>query len=106
MVEQLHRQHLEASLAERWEQLAATTPVHVGRTTMHRALKQLGLMCKKTSHAAEQDTEAGRQVRAAYWEFIGQQAGQPLIFVDETGSHIDLARSYAWAPRDQRAYAA
>jgi transposase len=29
-----------------------------------------------------------------------------LIFVDETGSHIDLARTYAWAPRGQRAYAA
>lgn len=29
-----------------------------------------------------------------------------MIFVDETGSHIDLARTYAWAPRGQRAYAA
>jgi transposase len=29
-----------------------------------------------------------------------------LIFVDETGSHIDLARTYAWAPRGQRASAA
>lgn len=46
-VEQLHQQHPDASLAERCEQLAATTPVHVGRTTMHRALKQLGLTRKK-----------------------------------------------------------
>jgi len=29
-----------------------------------------------------------------------------LIFVDETESHIDMARAYAWAPRGQRAYAA
>jgi transposase len=29
-----------------------------------------------------------------------------LLFVDETGSPIDMARSYAWAPRGQRAYAA
>ena len=28
-----------------------------------------------------------------------------MIFVDETGSHIDMARAYAWAPRGQRAYA-
>jgi transposase len=28
-----------------------------------------------------------------------------LIFVDETGTHIDLARLYAWAPCGQRAYA-
>lgn len=29
-----------------------------------------------------------------------------MIFVDETGSHLDLARLYAWAPGGQRAYAA
>lgn len=29
-----------------------------------------------------------------------------MIFVDETGSHIDMARAYAWAPRGQRAHAA
>lgn len=29
-----------------------------------------------------------------------------MIFVDETGSHIDLACPYAWAPRGQRAHAA
>lgn len=29
-----------------------------------------------------------------------------MLFVDETGSHIDLARAYAWAPRGQRAHAA
>jgi transposase len=47
VVEQLHQQQPDASLAERCEQLAATTPVHVGRTTMQRALKQLGLTRKK-----------------------------------------------------------
>jgi transposase len=35
-----------------------------------------------------------------------QQEVENLIFVDETGSHIDMARAYAWAPRGQRAYAA
>ena len=29
-----------------------------------------------------------------------------MIFVDETGSHVDMARAYAWAPRGQRAYSA
>ena len=57
-------------------------------------------------HAAEQDTAAGRQARAAFQEWRQQQEGEQLIFVDETGSHIDLARAYGWAPRGQRAYAA
>ena len=47
VVEQLHQQHPDASLAERCEQLATTTPVHVGRTTMQRALKHLGLTREK-----------------------------------------------------------
>jgi transposase len=61
---------------------------------------------KKTFHAAEQDTVEGGQARAAFQELIRQREGEPLLFVDETGSHIDLARPYAWAPRGQRAYAA
>src|SRR5215813_5480756 len=47
VVEQLHQQHPDACLAERCEQLATKTRVHVGRTTMHRALQQLGLTRKK-----------------------------------------------------------
>jgi transposase len=47
VVQQLHHQQPDASLAERCEQLVATAPVHIGRTTMHRALKQLGLTRKK-----------------------------------------------------------
>jgi transposase len=35
-----------------------------------------------------------------------QQEVEQLIFVDETGSHIAMARAYAGAPRGQRAYAA
>jgi transposase len=47
VVEQLHQQHPDASLTERCEHLAGIAPVHVGRTTMQRALKQLGLTRKK-----------------------------------------------------------
>jgi transposase len=47
VVQQLHQQQPDASLTERCEQLAAIAPVHIGRTTMHRALKQLGLTRKK-----------------------------------------------------------
>lgn len=47
VVQKLHQQQPDASLAERCEQLAGTGAVHIGRTTMHRALKQLGLTRKK-----------------------------------------------------------
>src|SRR5690242_16339521 len=38
VVQQLHQQQPDASLAERCEQLATQVRVHVGRSTMHRAL--------------------------------------------------------------------
>lgn len=60
---------------------------------------------KKTFPATEQDTEAGRQARTAFQQWSQQQEVEHLIFVEETGSHIDMARAYAWAPRGQRAYA-
>jgi len=47
VVQQLHHQQSDASLAERCEQLAAIAPVRVGRATMYRALRQLGLTQKK-----------------------------------------------------------
>ena len=47
VVQQRHHQQPDASLVERCEHLATTAQVQVGRTTMHRALKQLGLTRKK-----------------------------------------------------------
>jgi len=47
LVQHFHEQQPDASLAERCERLAAAVQVHVGRTTMHRGLRQLGLSRKK-----------------------------------------------------------
>ena len=47
IVQDLHHQQPDASLAERCERLAATAAVQVERTTMHRAPKHLGLTRKK-----------------------------------------------------------
>lgn len=47
LVQRLHEQQPDASLAERCERLAAAARVHVGRTTMQRVLKQLGLTRQK-----------------------------------------------------------
>ena len=43
VVQYLHQQQPDASLAEWCEQLAAAVQVRVGRTTMQRVLGQLGL---------------------------------------------------------------
>ncbi|MGI0025926.1 MAG: IS630 family transposase [Nitrososphaera sp.] len=61
---------------------------------------------KKTFHASERDTEGVEQTRAHYSEQISQVEPHSIIFVDESGVNIAMARVYARAPSGQRAYAA
>jgi transposase len=49
---------------------------------------------KKSVHAAERDTEANRQRRAAYLERIGQIAPERLIYLDESGVSTQKTRRY------------
>src|ERR1035438_5124284 len=52
---------------------------------------------KKSLHAAEQDTEAGRRQRAQWWEQMGRIDAQRLIFLDESGVTTELTRRYGRA---------
>jgi putative transposase len=56
VVQQQQQQQPDASLAERCERLAAATQGRVGRTTMHRVLKQLRLTRKKRLSALRNKT--------------------------------------------------
>jgi len=56
IVQHLHQQQPDASLAERCERLAGATQVRVGRTTMHRVLQQLRLTRKKRLSARRNRT--------------------------------------------------
>ena len=47
---------------------------------------------KKSIHAAERDTEANRQQRAAYLERIGQIDPERLIYLDESGVSTQMTR--------------
>jgi transposase len=47
---------------------------------------------KKSIHAAERDTEANRQLRAAYLERISQIAPERLIYLDESGVSTQMTR--------------
>ena len=41
--------------------------------------------------------------RAAWWETVAAHAPDDLVFVDESGANIKMARAYARAPRGERA---
>jgi len=41
--------------------------------------------------------------RAAWWEAVAAHAPEDLVFVDESGANVKMARAYARAPRGARA---
>jgi transposase len=57
---------------------------------------------KKSLHAAEQDTAAGRLQRSVWREEANQIDPTKLIFLDESGVTTEMTRRYGRAPRGQR----
>lgn len=53
-------------------------------------------------HASEQDTEAGRLRRQAWWQQISQIDPQQLVFLDESGVTTEMTRRYGRALRGER----
>lgn len=85
--------------------LEAKTGIKVSSSTISRELHGFGLTRKKKSGIARE--RCTREVEAEREAFVEQmQSTDPerLVFVDEAGTHIDMTRSYAWAPKGQRAW--
>ena len=57
---------------------------------------------KKSLHAAEQDTEAGRLQRSLWREETSQIDPAKLIFLDESGVTTEMTRRYGRAVRGER----
>src|SRR5439155_20387337 len=54
---------------------------------------------KKALRAAEQDPVK----RAAWWDAVAAHAPEDLVFVDESGANVKMARADARSPRGERA---
>ena len=59
---------------------------------------------KKTLHADEAQSERVQKLRREYWTTIGEVKLSDLVFIDETGMNLAMARCYARAKKGQRAY--
>lgn len=105
VVEQLQKQSPDALLEELCEQLWQKEGVRVSPTTISRALQKLKWSRKKTFHADEQERPVVQQERTEYRQKVADVDPEQLIFIDEMGSNLALARLYARAPQGQRAYA-
>jgi transposase len=91
-------------LCERYEQ--QQQGVRVSQATMCRTLQKLKLSRKKkTFRASEQDRPDIQAARAAFQAEMLTLKAHQLLFLDEFGLNLALARLYARAPENQRAYA-
>lgn len=85
------------------EELAARVGVPCGRMAIFRTLRKLEITRKKKSlHAPERDTRRIRRKRRAFREAVDRLDPRRLVFVDETGAHTAMTRTYGRAPRGQR----
>ena len=72
------------------------------RALVGRAARDGPATEKKSLHAAEQDTEAGRLQRSLWREETSQIDPAKLIFLDESGVTTEMTRRYGRAVRGER----
>ena len=53
-------------------------------------------------HAAEQDSEKGKEKRSAWRQLLAGIPAERLVFLDESGVTTDMTRRYGRAPRGRR----
>ncbi len=108
VLRQLVHQHNDATLAELRERFVRKTNLEVSVSAISRALKKLNITRKKkTFHASERDHDPHvQQAREAFVQGMPDMDPEKLVFVDESGIHLGMARRYARAPAGQRAHGA
>jgi transposase len=101
----LVRQQNDATLIELQERFRQQTGLQVSTGTLSLALKKLGLSRKKkTFHATERINDPDIiEERAAFRQEMPAMDAQRLVFMDETGTNLGMARDYGWAPVGCRA---
>lgn len=102
---QLVDEQNDATVKELQERFHAKIGIVVSRGTISRALKKLKLSRKKkTFHATERDTAPDVvSEREEYIEQMPRMDVQRLVFVDEFGVNLSMAREYGRAPIGTRA---
>jgi hypothetical protein len=90
----------KSELCEFWGQ---KTGKWVSRTVLCRyATKIRSHSKKKTWYSSQAGTERVQKLRVEYWEKIRNIEVQNLVFLDETGMMLGLARSHARSPLGTR----
>ncbi|MBV5262409.1 IS630 family transposase [Synechococcus moorigangaii CMS01] len=104
-LQQLLKQHNDATLAELCDLLEEAVGVRISVTTMFRMLQKLKITFKKkTLHPDEKETERVQQQRYEFWQLVREILVKDLIFIDESGVDLALTRLRGRAPKGKRAH--
>ena len=96
---------VDSTLEQFCERYQQAYGVRVGVTTMHNTLKRMGLSYKKkTFHDPKQDGEGAEAVKASYACQLEGVAPEDRIYLDETGSSLNLSLGYGRSPKGERAH--
>lgn len=105
LVAQLVEEDNDATLEELCKRLNEKIQVRVSRATMGRVVVKLKLTRKKkTFHASEAYTQRVQKLRVQYWTTIESVKLEDLVFIDETGINLAMARLYGRSSKGTRAY--
>lgn len=107
VLERLVEEHPAATLVELSELLKEETKAQVSASTIGLTLRRRGITRKKISyHASEREqSKEVQQARADFQEDQPKMAAEKLIFVDEAGTNLGMARHYGRALSGCRAHA-
>lgn len=105
ILEEIINDQNDLTLAEISQKLVEKTEVKVSQSTICRALQKMKLTRKKkTFHADKQKSEEVKQLRLEYQLIMWAIETDNLVFIDEAGANLNMARTYARATIGRRAH--
>jgi len=101
----LVQEDVDSTLEQFCERYQQAYGVRVGVTTMHNTLKRLGYTYKKkTFHDPKRDGEGAVGIRASYACQLDGVRPEDRVYLDETGSCLNLNLAYGRSRKGERAH--
>ena len=98
-------EEVDATLERLCELYQQAYGVRVGQSTMHLTLKRMGLSYKKkTFHDPKKHAEGAADLHDSYACQLEGVAPEDRVYLDETGSSLNLSLDYGRSPKGERVH--
>jgi transposase len=104
LLKELVEENNDATLEELAAFVQEKTQILVGKSTIDRTLKRLGITRKKkTLTPSAKGSQRVQSERFEYWQTVSELPVEDFIFIDESGLHLAMTRTHARSERGDRA---